>query len=191
MTRTSLLRVGTGLIFLLYPFLIYLGLNEFQPRMIAFLLLIVAILRLIANKYGEKKESVLGMSLYLIAAAVLITIFTFVTDLKFGLYFYPPLVNLIFFIFFSISLFHPPTIIERIARRHRSDMPVKAIVYTRRVTQVWCLFFLINGGVSVMSISYSEEWWVLYNGFITYILIGLMLAGEYFIRIKIIGRGND
>lgn len=131
------------------------------------------------------------MSVYLIAAAVLITIFTFVTDLKLGLYFYPPLVNLIFFTFFSISLFYPPTVIERIARRHRSDMPVKAIVYTRRVTQAWCLFFLINGGVSVMSISYSEEWWVLYNGFITYILIGLMLAGEYLIRIKIVGSGND
>ena len=42
-----------------------------------------------------------------------------------------------------------------------------------------------------MSISYSEEWWVLYNGFIAYILIGLMLAGEYLIRIKVIGNGND
>ena len=191
MTRASLLRAGTGLIFLLYPFLIYLGLHEFQPRVIACLLLIATILRLIANKYVEKKEGETGMSVYLIAAAILITIFTFVTDLKFGLYFYPPLVNFIFFTFFSISLFHPPTVIERIARRHRSEMPVKAIVYTRRVTKVWCLFFLINGGISVMSIFYSEEWWVLYNGFITYILIGLMLAGEYLIRIKVIGSGND
>lgn len=191
MTKASILRAGTGLIFLLYPFLIYLGLHEFQPRVIACLLLIAAILRLIANKYGENKEVEMGMSLYWIAAAILVTIFTFVTDLKLGLYLYPPLVNLIFFTFFSISLFHPPTVIERIARRHRSEMPVKAIVYTRRVTQTWCLFFLINGGISVMSISYSEEWWVLYNGFITYILIGLMLAGEYLIRIKVIGSGND
>jgi uncharacterized membrane protein len=70
-------------------------------------------------------------------------------------------------------------------------MPVKAVVYTRKVTQAWCLFFLINGSMSVMSIFYSEEWWVLYNGFIAYILIGLMLAGEYFIRIKVIGNVND
>lgn len=191
MTRTSLLKAGTGLIFLLYPFLIYFGLHEFQPRVIAFLLLIVATLRFIANKYGGKEEEEIGTSLYLIAAAILITIFTFVTDLKFGLYFYPPLVNFIFLTFFLISLFHPPTVIERIARRHRSEMPEEAIIYTRRVTQAWCLFFLINGGISVMSISYSEEWWVLYNGFITYILIGLMLAGEYFIRIKVIGSSND
>jgi uncharacterized membrane protein len=191
MTRTSLLKAGTGLIFLLYPFLIYFGLHEFQPRMIAFLLLIVATLRFIANKYGGKEEEEIGTSLYLIAAAILITIFTFVTDLKFGLYFYPPLVNFIFLTFFLISLFHPPTVIERIARRHRSEMTEEAIIYTRRVTQAWCLFFLINGGISVMSISYSEEWWVLYNGFITYILIGLMLAGEYFIRIKVIGSSND
>lgn len=131
------------------------------------------------------------MSLYWIAAAVLVIIFTFVTDLKLGLYLYPPLVNLIFFTFFLISLFYPPTVIEKIARRHRSEMPVKAVVYTRKVTQAWCLFFLINGSMSVMSIFYSEEWWVLYNGFIAYILIGLMLAGEYFIRIKVIGNVND
>jgi len=191
MTRSALLRASTGLIFLLYPFLIYLGLHKFQPREIASLLLIAAILRLIANKYGEKKEGEMGMSLFWIAAAFLITIFTFVTNLKFGLYLYPPLVNLIFFTFFSISLLYPPTVIERIARRHRSKMTVKAVVYTRKITQAWCLFFLINGGISVMSIFYSEEWWVLYNGFITYILIGLMLAGEYFIRIKVMGNGND
>lgn len=185
------MRAGTGLIFLLYPFLIYLGLHEFQPRVIACLLLIAAILRLIANKYGEKKEGEMGMSLYWIAAAILVTIFTFVTDIKLGLYLYPPLVNLVFFTFFSISLLHPPTVIERIARHHRPEMPLKAVIYTRRVTQAWCIFFLINGGISVMSLSYSEEWWVLYNGFITYILIGLMLAGEYLIRIKVIGSGND
>lgn len=191
MTRAALLRAGTGLIFLLYPFLIYLGLQEFQPRVLACLLLIAVILRLTASRYGKKKEGEMGTSLYWIAAAILVTIFTLVTDSKLGLYLYPPLVNLTFFIFFSVSLLHPPTTIERIARRQRPEMSVRAIAYTRKVTQAWCLFFLLNGGISVMSISYSEEWWVLYNGFITYILIGLMLAGEYLIRIKVIGSGND
>ncbi len=191
MTRAALLRAGTGLIFLLYPFLIYLGLQEFQPRVLACLLLIAVILRLTASRYGKKKEGEMGTSLYWIAAAILVTIFTLVTDSKLGLYLYPPLVNLTFFIFFSVSLLHPPTVIERIARRQRPEMSVRAIAYTRKVTQAWCLFFLLNGGISVMSISYSEEWWVLYNGFITYILIGLMLAGEYLIRIKVIGSGND
>ena len=191
MTRVTLLKAGTGLIFLLYPFLIYLGLQEFQPRVLACLLLIAVILRLTASRYGKKKEGEMGTSLYWIAAAILVTIFTLVTDSKLGLYLYPPLVNLTFFIFFSVSLLHPPTVIERIARRQRPEMSVRAIAYTRKVTQAWCLFFLLNGGISVMSISYSEEWWVLYNGFITYILIGLMLAGEYLIRIKVIGSDND
>ena len=191
MTRASLLRAFTGLIFLLYPFLIYLGLHEFQPRVIASLLLVAAVLRLISNKYAEKKKKELEISSYAIAAAILVTIFIFATDLKFALYLYPLLVNLIFFTFFSISLFYPPTIIERIARQRLPDLPVKGVVYTRRVTQAWCVFFLINGGVSVMSIFHSEEWWVLYNGFIAYILIGLMLAGEYFIRPRFIDEGND
>lgn len=191
MARVTLLKAGTGLIFLLYPFLIYLGLQEFQPRVLACLLLIAVTLRFIVSKYGKKKESEMGMWLYGIAAAIIVAIFTLVTDLKFGFYLYPPLVNLTFFIFFTISLIHPPTVIEKIARRQHPEMPARAIAYTRKVTQAWCLFFLVNGGISLMSISYSEEWWVLYNGFIAYILIGLMLAGEYLIRIKVIGSGND
>ena len=88
MTRASLLRAFTGLIFLLYPFLIYLGLHEFQPKVIASLLLVAAVLRLISNKYAEKKKKELEISSYAIAAAILVTIFIFATGLKFALYLY-------------------------------------------------------------------------------------------------------
>ncbi len=188
MTRVVLLRISLGLLFLLYPFLIYLGLQEFQPKILASLLLVATVLRFVVNK-PEKGE--MGMSLHWVAAGVLVTLITFVTDSKYGLFLYPLLVNLAFFAFFAISLLHPPTVIERIARRQRPEFSEKAIVYTRKVTQIWCVFFLLNGGMSVVSAFHSETWWMLYNGFISYILIGLMLAGEYLIRIKVMSRNND
>ncbi len=186
-----MLRVGTGLLFLLYPFLIYLGLQEFQPRVLAGLLLIATVLRFVATKHDKSANNDTGMSLYWIATGTLAVIITFVTGSKLGLFLYPLLVNLALFTFFAISLFHPPTVIERLARRQRPDLPEKAIAYTRKVTQAWCLFFLLNGGVSAITIFHSEAWWMLYNGFIAYILIGLMLVGEYLIRRKVMRHSND
>ncbi len=188
MTKTALLRIGIGTLFILYPFLIYLGLQEFQPRIIACFLLIAVMLSFMTTMH-DKNDG--GMSLYWVSTAILVAIITLLLDSKFSLFLYPLLVNLAFFTFFTISLFYPPTVIERIARRHRPSLPEKAIVYTRKVTQVWCIFFLLNGGMSLISAFHSEMWWVLYNGFISYILIGLMLAGEYLIRIKIMSHNND
>jgi uncharacterized membrane protein len=185
MTRGSLIRVGTGALFLLYPFLVYLGLKEFQPRLLATMLIIVTILRLVAWKDDK------GMTLYWIGAASLAALFTLVSGSEIGLYFYPLLVNLTFFTFFSISLFNPPTVIEKIARRLRPELPEYAVVYTRTVTKVWSVFFLINGALSVVSLYFSDQWWMLYNGLISYCLIALLLAVEYLVRMRVKRHHND
>lgn len=191
MTKTASLRVGIGFLFILYPFLIYFGLQEFQPKLLAFLLLIATVLRFALTKNNNNDKSDPGMSLYWVATAFLVIIVTFLTDSKYGLFLYPLLVSLAFFTFFTISLYYPPTVIERIARRQRKEFPERAIIYTRKVTQAWCVFFVINGSLSLVSIFHSEKWWMLYNGFISYILIGLMLGGEYLIRMRVMKRDND
>lgn len=191
MTKKTLLRVGIGSLFVLYPFLVYMGLQEFQPREIAGFLLVLTVLRFFLTKDDKNGKNDPGMSLYWVATATLVIIVTFLSGSKFGLFLYPLLVNLAFFTFFTISLYHPPTVIERIARRQRSDFPERAVIYTRKVTQAWCIFFVLNGSLSLMSIFHSEKWWMLYNGFISYILIGLMLAGEYLIRMRVMKRNND
>lgn len=185
MSRDSLLRAGTGFLFLLYPFLVYLGLQTFQPRALAGFLLIFAGLRFSAWR-GEK-----AVAPYWIAAAVLVVLFTFVTGTRTGLYLYPLLVNLVFFSFFAISLVRPPTVIETIARRQNPDLPDRAIAYTRRVTMVWCLFFVLNGAMSAASILLSEHWWLLYNGLISYLLIGMLLLVEYLVRLRVMAAGHD
>ncbi|MBQ0711637.1 MAG: hypothetical protein KBT53_01610 [Porticoccus sp.] len=174
-----MLKIVTGMLFLLYPFLIYLGLKEFQPRTLAVMLLLVSVLRFTAWKSDESMPS------YWIVAVVLVVILTFVTNTKFGVYLYPVLINLALFFFFFLSLFHPPTVIEKIARRHRPELPPHAVVYTRKVTWAWCLFFIFNGGMSVLSLLVSDQWWLLYNGLISYCLIGAFWGGEYMIRVMV------
>ena len=191
MTKTALLRVGIGSLFVLYPFLVYFGLQAFQPRVIAGFLLVLTAFRFLYTNDDKNGQSDSGMSLYWVATAALVIVVTFLTGSKLGLFLYPLLVNLAFFTFFTISLYHPPTIIERIARRQRKEFPERAIIYTRKVTKAWCVFFLLNGSVSALTIFHSETWWMLYNGFISYILIGLMLVGEYLIRLRVMKHNND
>lgn len=85
---------------------------------------------------------------------------------------------------FGHTLLFPPSLIERIARRREPDLPSHAVVYTRRVTQVWCVFFAINGGIALMTTLWcSPKIWALYNGVIAYLLMGLLFGGEYLVRL--------
>ena len=183
MNKAVLLKAATGLLFILYPFLIYLGLREFQPRALACLLIVAVALRLFTTKSNNDKNSTNEMTLYWAAAASLTILLTVVTGSEWGLFLYPLLINLAFLTFFALSLYKPPTVIERIARHQQPDLPEEAIAYTRNVTKAWCLFFILNGAMSMISAMHSTQWWMLYNGFISYILIGMMLLVEYLIRL--------
>ncbi|MFP4895573.1 hypothetical protein [Paraburkholderia sp. EG304] len=103
-----------------------------------------------------------------------------VTDSELLLRFYPLLVNLGLLIAFGATLVRGPSMIEKFARLGSPDLPPGAVRYTRRVTQVWCAFFVLNGAFSAYTALYwSRAAWSLYNGAIAYVLIGVLLAGEY------------
>ena len=92
---------------------------------------------------------------------------------------YPSLVNLGLLIAFSATLVHGPTMIEKFARIGTPNLSGPAIRHTRRVTQIWCAFFLANGVFSLYTALYwPREAWSLYNGAIAYGLVGLLLVGE-------------
>jgi uncharacterized membrane protein len=86
---------------------------------------------------------------------------------------------------FSWSLRSPTSLIERLARIQQPDLPPEGIIYTRRVTQIWCVFFIVNGSIALVTALWSSfEIWSLYNGFIAYLLMGLLLVGEYIVRMR-------
>ncbi|PMS19100.1 hypothetical protein C0Z18_14880 [Trinickia dabaoshanensis] len=93
---------------------------------------------------------------------------------------YPIVVNASMFVAFGATLVGGgPSMIEKFARVRRPELDARAVRYTRRVTQVWCAFFVINGAVSAAcAIWGSRAQWALYNGLVTYLLIGMLIAGE-------------
>nr|WP_298373128.1 hypothetical protein [uncultured Halomonas sp.] len=99
---------------------------------------------------------------------------------------WPVLINAALFILFAWSLRHPPSLIERLARRQEPDLPPSGVRYTRRVTQLWCGFFLINGSIALWTALYADlGLWTLYNGGIAYGLSGALFAGEWCVRQRV------
>jgi uncharacterized membrane protein len=161
---------------ILYPFAIWWGYGQVEPRFLAGLLLLAGLIRLPAMRASPAGRWWLAGTLLLLLMAVWGNDFL-------PLKLYPVLVNAAMLSIFAYSLFVPPSIVERWARMREPDLPAQSIGYTRRVTQVWCIFFAVNGALALVTALWaSAATWSLYNGVIAYLLMGLLFAGEYGIR---------
>lgn len=168
-----------GALTLLYPLAVYFGVHHIEPWQIAAALAVLLFTRLLTGQVAGKTDRLL------IAAAVFYCGFAVWNNNLVTLRFYPVLVNLGLLIIFTASLYFPPPVIERLARIQHPDLPPEGVLYTRKVTQIWCVFFLLNGLLAAATAIWSSfAWWSLYNGLIAYILMGLLMAVEYLVRIR-------
>jgi uncharacterized membrane protein/acyl-CoA synthetase (AMP-forming)/AMP-acid ligase II/3-hydroxymyristoyl/3-hydroxydecanoyl-(acyl carrier protein) dehydratase len=101
---------------------------------------------------------------------------------------YPLLINILFLITFGSTFFFPPSMIFRFAVMQDKTIPgslneKRIAAYCRKVTCVWCFFFVFNGSMAAWTIfSDYEMLWSIYNGGISYILIAFLFAGEFIAR---------
>lgn len=104
-----------------------------------------------------------------------------------AMYWYPVMMNGLMLLLFGGSLFSGQSLIERLARLQNPQLPPEGVRYTRRVTQCWCGFFVFNGGITLALIA-AEAWqaWALYTGVLSYGLMGLLLAGEWLYRRRVL-----
>lgn len=164
-----------GLVSLAYPLLWYYGRDHGLFPVLAIVMGVLWLLRAAAAPTR-------GQS---IAALVLATFFgaALLWQQPVSLYWYPVAVNLLMLLLFGASLWRPQTVIEKLARLRHPELPPEGVRHTRRVTQIWCLFFLLNGSTAaVLALSGRHDWWALYTGIIAYILMGLLFAGEWLYR---------
>ncbi|GAB3246077.1 COG4648 family protein [Chitinimonas naiadis] len=166
---------------LAYPLLVYLGLGHFEPRWLALMLAGVAL----ARAYATRERVWLAAA----AGALLLAAASALGNQALPLKLYPVLVSTVLLVVFATSLFYPPSVIERLARLREPDLPPEGVAYTRRVTQVWCGFFVINGSIALYTALWaSDAAWALYNGLISYGLMGALFAGEWLVRRRVKAR---
>jgi uncharacterized membrane protein len=175
----GLLKVAVVTLSICYPFMVYWGLQNYDAKLLLPLLLIILALRWLTGA-GVAEHKVVVVTL------LGIVIIALVWGSQLSLKFYPVLMNLGFLTLFAGSLLTPTTIVERLARIKEPDLPPEAIVYTRKVTQIWSMFFLFNGiAAAITALWASDEVWMLYNGFIAYLLIGVLAGGEWLVRQRV------
>src|SRR5450830_1238000 len=179
MKKPDFTTILTTLIILVYPLLIWVAHGKIAPRLLALVLVALAALRLLTFKLNPRYR---WMSLAALALAAPALFWNALLPLKL----YPVIVSFGMLFLFGASLVRPPSMIERLARLQDPNLPLFAIHYTRRVTQVWCVFFALNGGIAFATAVWaSEAIWSLYTGVISYLLMGALFVGEYIVRVYV------
>lgn len=170
-----LLKGAIAIGFLLYPFLVGYSILNGQLMWVSGLLLVLGLCRLLAPNnnllWPLATFSILcgGLSLLLRDQA--------------WLKLYPVLMSVGALIIFASTLLRPPSMIERFARIHQPDLPASGVIWTRKVTMVWCGFFALNALIALGTVLLDNlKLWMLYNGFISYLLMSALLGAEFLLR---------
>jgi len=170
---------------LAYPILIYYFVEDFPAFYLTGFLISLLLLRAIFPLFGKNKTLNFPQKISLFLAI-------FMAICMGGLYawnsqraplLYPVVMSLTIATIFGSTLLNPPSMIERFARLSEPNLNEAGVIYTRKVTFVWVLFCLINAVFSFITVILNDlKLWTLYNGCISYVLMGLLMTGEYGIR---------
>ena len=102
---------------------------------------------------------------------------------------YPVLMSLGMAVAFGLSLRRGPSLVECFASISEPEPSPAARAYMRRVSLVWCLFLMANACASALTAAGGDmAVWTLYNGLISYLLMGALFAGEYALRRRVRAR---
>ncbi|MGL6543179.1 hypothetical protein ACSZNU_22145 [Aeromonas hydrophila] len=179
---------------LLYPLAVYWGLTHAGQTPLLLGLLLIFSLRLLPGllkgrvRLGPLPEW-LWLGRLLACIGLGLTLLSALFSARHWLLYYPLAVSLALLCLFGWSLTRPMSLVERLARLQDPALPPAAIGYTRRVTQVWCGFFVINGALAAFTIWHGDlALWSLYNGLISYALMGGLMGAEYLVRCRLLKR---
>lgn len=162
-------------ILLIYPYLVYLGLEKgivwFAPTVISGIYL-----------YRGIKAQDVNIKLIKIAIALALIIgaifFQSVTAKLL-----PIAIQLMLMHFFGRTLVHGPPLIERFVRLEFPDFIPGIVEYCRQLTWVWTGFFAFNAVMcAVLAVWAPSSWWAIYTGILIFAMTGLIMVGEYILR---------
>lgn len=176
-----------GALAILYPLLVFCALVIFKlgVKFISVFLVIFAFAYIFINRknFSLKKWGLVITPVILFGIGIICLL----TESKIILKIYPALADLAYLTFFGVSLFIPPPVAFYFVDIF--DKKVKTIIPTERFNQFcknatisYCIYFFIDGVISAYIVFLpSDTVWGIYNGFVTYALMGLVFIVEFII----------
>lgn len=196
------LKVFFYVVAAVYPVLVFTMLVVFRMpvRILSLFVVVLACAFFLSASGGRKSDGksekkaldwrpMLSSALFLLAG-----ILCFVFNKKIFLKLYSVVISATMLFVFGSSLFFKPNIIFRFAclgdkSVKGSSFEPQVNSYCKKVTVVWCVFFVLNGSVSAFTALHdfgndalNDKIWSVYNGGISYILMGLLFAVEFLVR---------
>lgn len=172
-----LLGVVSGVSLVAYPLVVWLGWGRISPRLLGCILLSALGVRFLA--FGSRGKALAPAALIPLVPVALGAI----SDNPNLFLWYPAFVCGATAFWFGTSLRGVPAI-EGFARLRHPELPPAALRHCRQATVAWTLFLVANTLVSVGSaVSGNLRFWTVWNGAVSYALMGLMFAAEYAVRL--------
>jgi uncharacterized membrane protein len=169
------IKILGGLVAIAYPIAVFVALQRgFSVRMLGLILVLVA-----GCAMARRRNIWLGV------CGIVLACMAVISDKDIFLKLYPVFMNAAVCFMFAVSLRSVP-LVQRFAEKMKYEITEKSKQYARRVTIAWAIFMGINTVVSLTTVFMSNWVWTLYNGLISYCLIGLMMVIEYIIRMGVI-----
>lgn len=181
----NFLSLISATLLLAYPFAVFAGLRFWGAAPLAFILLVLFFLRIACAHFaGKTKNKTPLQQMAILTGLVGITLvsLSYLFKQQAWFFYYPVAVNAVMLLLFSHSLWQPQSLIEQFARLQEPDLNAEGVHYTRTVTKVWCVFFIINAALSLLTCFLPLAYWTLYNGLISYLLAGSLFIIEFLIR---------
>ena len=161
----------------LYPFIVFFGIRFLPAAFFGVLLAVLVVLRLTVIK-PEERRMVLPVMLLLLVYAIGAAIIGRTQ----ALLYYPVLVNAALCAIFTSSLWSGNPLLLRVVRSRGIPMSEHRVRYITRLTAVWAFFFAMNGLISFWTTTTTLRVWTLYNGLISYLLVGTLILCEWLYR---------
>lgn len=185
-----LVRLLIGALFVGYPVIVWIGLRERSPRLIAAVLLLVMAPLAMWRLRQSPREAVRGLAIVPIVTVVVLSL-SLLLDAAGLLLVVPVLINTTFLCVFGASLRRGSMpMVERFARLQEPTLSPDKQAWCRLWTVIWCVFFVANASTAlVLALVAPLAWWATYNGLVAYGLIGILFAVEWTLRRRRFSRG--
>jgi len=173
-----LLRTIGILLGITYPFLVYFGIQQFNASVFAIIILVALAIRgysTIAMLNIWQTTSLIVLVTYSLIIAAL--------NSQSMLLFYPVVASISIACVFFLSLKDKQPLLEKIAERTGSVINKHAKHYLHWLTFTWGILLIINGAIAAYTAFYlTLKEWALYNGLISYLLLGSFFIIELIFR---------
>lgn len=192
----TFLKILIPILAALYPVIVFSFLVVFHvsPRIVSLFIIVMGAAYFLSASGKKFDWKPIVTSVLLLCTGIL----CIVTNKDIFIKLYPVAISIVFLFVFGSSLIAPPNIIFRFALLgdksiKGSSYSGKVEAYCKKVTVIWCCFFVLNGGTALFLTflhnifpSISEEKSAVicytYTGGISYVLMGLLFAVEFLVR---------